>query len=195
MAAINIGDAEGLIFDCDGTLVDSMPLHMEAWKYAFEQLGANYDRDFLYSKKGMKETDIIDSYNLRFKTNLNAGKLVKVKHDYFIRHMNDLKPIQPVTDVVHKYYGKIPMGVVSGSLRDIVFQELEIIEIKNKFQFILTADDPFKPKPAPDKFFEAARLMNLHPSRCLVFEDGDSGIFAAKSAGMMIVDVRELEAA
>lgn len=188
---IDIGNAKGLIFDCDGTLVDSMPMHMKAWKYAFDKVGADYHYDYLYSKKGMKELEIIKHYNENFNTNLDPDEIVKIKHDYFIKHIKSLKSIQPVEDVVHTYYGKLPMGVVSGSVKEIVHKELEVIGLKNKFEYILTADDPIKPKPAPDKFLKAARMMDIAPKDCLVFEDGDSGIAAAKAAGMMVFDVRK----
>ena len=192
MSMIKIGDTKGLIFDCDGTLVDSMPLHMEAWKHAFLVVGEEYNHTYLDSKKGMKESDIIELYNKDFKKSLNAEQIVKIKHQYFNNHLRFLKPIQEVVDIVINYHGKLPMGVVSGSIREIVHGELEIIDIKDKFNFILTADDPYKPKPAPDKFFEAARLMNLNPKDCLVFEDGDLGIEAAEKAGMKTIDIREI---
>ncbi len=189
---IEIGDAKGLIFDCDGTLVDSMPLHMEAWEHAFITIDEEYNHTYLDSKKGMKESDIIELYNKDFNKNLNARQLVQIKHEYFNNHQKFLKPIKQVVDVVTKYHRKLPMGVVSGSMREIVHRELEIVGIIDKFDYILTADDPFKPKPAPDKFFEAARLMNLPPEDCLVFEDGDLGIIAAQKAGMKTVDIRKI---
>lgn len=189
---IEIGNAKGLIFDCDGTLVDSMPLHMKAWEHAFTTVGEEYNHTYLDSKKGMKESDIIELYNKDFNKNLNAHQIVNIKHDYFNNHLKFLNPINPIVDVVINFHRKLPMSVVSGSMRKIVHHELEIIGIKDKFDFILTADDPFKPKPAPDKFIEAARLMNLAPEHCLVFEDGDLGIVAARKAGMKTIDIREL---
>lgn len=189
---INIGDVKGLIFDCDGTLVDSMPLHMEAWKHAFQIVREDYNHAYLNSKKGMKESEIIELYNKKFNKRLNPEEIVKIKHEYFNNQLKFLKPIAPIVDVVFQYHGKLPMSVVSGSVRKTVHDELEIIGIKNKFDYILTADDNFKPKPAPDKFLEAARLMNLNPKDCLVFEDGDLGIIAAQIAGMRTIDVREI---
>ena len=190
---IEIGNARGLIFDCDGTLIDSMPLHMKAWEHAFFSIGEVYNHTYLDSKKGMKESDIIELYNKDFSRTIDPHQTVQIKHNYFKAHLELLKPIQPVVDIVLKYYGVKNMGVVSGSTREIVHQELEVIGIKDKFDYILTADDPFKPKPAPDKFFEAARRMNLSPEDCLVFEDGDLGILAAQKAGMRTIDVRKID--
>ncbi len=189
---IDIGDAKGLIFDCDGTLVDSMPLHMEAWKHAFQIVKEDYNHAYLDSKKGMKESEIIELYNKEFNKRLNPEEIVKIKHEYFNNQLKSLKPIAPIVHIVCQYHGKLPMGVVSGSVRRTVHDELEIIGIKNKFDYILTADDNFKAKPAPDKFFEAARLMNVNPEDCLVFEDSDLGLLAAQMAGMQTIDVREI---
>ena len=180
----------GLIFDCDGTLVDSMALHMEAWRHAMQHCSALYDHEFFYSKKGMKETDIIRLYNARFRTALNAEEVVEVKHRYFSERIHTVKPFEPVVEVVRRYRGALPMAVVSGSVRQIVSGELKAIGIVDAFRTILTADDPFRQKPAPDMFLEAARLLEVRPSLCQVFEDGDLGLRAAREAGMVATDVR-----
>ena len=85
---------------------------------------------------------------------------------------------------------ELPLAVVSGSVRDIVHKELEVVGVFNLFKTILTASDPYKPKPSPDIFLAAAKSLNVSPEYCLVFEDGDSGLEAATKAGMQIVDVR-----
>ena len=184
------GDVKGLIFDCDGTLVDSMPLHMKAWQEAFKQFNERYDKDFLFSLKGMKETEIIELYNRKFRTSINPVEIVTAKHEYFIRHIADVKPIKPVVDVVKSYYNKLPLAVVFGSVKEIVHSELNVIGIHDLFNVILTADDPFKPKPDPEIFFAAASRMKIMPENCIVFEDGDPGLEAAIKAGMQTIDIR-----
>ncbi len=184
------GNTRGLIFDCDGTLVDSMPLHMKAWKEAFGAFNERYDEQFLFSLKGMKETEIIELYNGKFQTKINPDKIVKAKHEYFINHINDVHPIKPVVDIVKANYGKLPIAVVSGSVKEIVHLELKVIGIHNLFNAVLTANDPFKPKPDPEIFFAAAERLNISPADCLVFEDGDPGLEAAVKAGMNTIDVR-----
>ncbi len=183
-------NVKGLVFDCDGTLVDSMPLHMKAWEEAFAGFKERYDKEFLFSLKGMKETEIIGAYNRRFSTNIDAEKIVKAKHEYFIIHIKDIKPIKPVVDVVKAYFNKLPLAVVSGSVKEIVHLELKVIGIHDLFNVILTADDPFKPKPDPEIFFAAANQIDISPADCLVFEDGDPGLEAAAKAGMQTIDVR-----
>ncbi len=180
-----------LLFDCDGTLVDSMPLHMEAWEYVITQAGATFDFDFFSSKKGMKETEIINLYNKEYGTSLVSEKIVAKKKEYVMKHIERVKPIEPVLDVVKRYWKVLPMAVVSGSTRAIVESELNTIGILNCFDVILTADDPIPQKPSPDMFLEAARRMNVPPDCCQVFEDGDYGLLAAQRAGMLPTDIRQ----
>jgi len=180
-----------LIFDCDGTLVDSMPLHMKSWEEAFNTLNEKYDYDFLHSLKGMKEIEIIELYNEKFGKNINPQEIVSIKHKYFNDNINTIKLIEPVKKIAEEYFGKLPLAVVSGSVRDIVHKELEIVGIIDLFKIILTANDPFKPKPSPDIFIEASNRLNTSPERILVFEDGDSGLEAALKAGMQTIDVRK----
>jgi beta-phosphoglucomutase-like phosphatase (HAD superfamily) len=181
---------KGLIFDCDGTLVDSMPLHMKAWEYAVTQGGAEWNYDFFFSKKGMQEEDIVELFNQRSLTKLDSIATVEAKHGYFKRHRTDSKPIQPVVDIVLCSQGILPMAVASGGIRENVHVQLEAIGIKKYFSSILTADDNINPKPSPDIFLEAAARLGIAPDRCQVFEDGDLGLEAAKSAGMLATDIR-----
>jgi len=184
-------DTKALIFDCDGTLVDSMPLHLMAWKEAFRKYNYKYEEEFLFSVKGMKETEIIKLYNTTFHTNLDPDMLVKTKHDVFLNHINQVKLIRPISDIALLYLNRLPLAVVSGSVHEIVHGELKTVGILHLFESIITADDPFKPKPEPDTFFETVKRLKVNPEDCIVFEDGDSGLEAAAKAGMKTIDVRE----
>jgi HAD superfamily hydrolase (TIGR01509 family) len=180
----------GLIFDCDGTLVDSMVLHMNAWKDALQHFGAMYEHEFFFSKKGMKEEEIVVLYNTHFQTELDSKKVVEAKHTFFWKHIEQVRPIGEVVDVVFRLKSQMPMAVVSGGTRKTIHKELHVIGLSDFFQAILTADDPFKPKPAPDLFLEASRRIGIPPEQCLVFEDGDLGLDGARAAGMHVFDVR-----
>jgi len=181
---------KGLIFDCDGTLVDSMPLHMKAWEYAVTKDGAVWNYEFFFSKKGMQEEDIVELYNKQSLTLLNCIATVEAKHNYFRNHRGEFKPIKPVVDIVLRYKGILPMAVASGGIRENVHLQLEALGIREYFKIILTANDDIKPKPHPDVFLEAAARLGVLPNLCQVFEDGDLGLEAAKRAGMVATDVR-----
>ena len=181
---------KALIFDCDGTLVDSMKLHMDAWKNTVMNMNAAWDFDLFFTAKGMKEKEIVDLYNNKYSTNINPEELVESKHDFFKKHIQDLKPIDPVVDIVYLYKDVLPMAVVSGGTKENVLAELKAVNLSEYFEIILTADDELKPKPAPDLFLHAAQLLNIQPEYCQVFEDADLGIEAAEAAGMKTLDIR-----
>ena len=183
-------DIKGLIFDCDGTLVDSMPLHMKAWEEAVHLFGANFDPEFFFSKKGMRSKNIVAQFSLQSGKPLNGADVVRLKDNFFLQHIADVMPLPIVVDVVRRYHKILPMAVASGGGREIVERELKVTGIVNFFDVILTADDPFKPKPFPDLFLEAARKIGVQPSLCQVFEDGDLGLQAAENAGMLATDIR-----
>jgi HAD superfamily hydrolase (TIGR01509 family) len=184
-------DAKALIFDCDGTLVDSMPLHMRAWEEAFRKYNYKYEEEFLFSLKGMKEIEIIKLYNKRFHTNLDLEMLVKAKHVIFLNHINQVKPIEPILNIALSYHKKLPLAIVSGSVHEIVYGELKTVGILHLFRSIITADDPINPKPEPETFLETSKRLKVNPEDCIVFEDGDSGLEAAVKAGMKTIDVRD----
>ncbi len=182
---------KGLIFDCDGTLVDSMPLHWDAWKKAVDLKGGTWHEEFFSSTKGMPEEDIVALYNERFSLSLDPVETVRIKHEHFRNCAAQFKPIGYVLDVVQQYSGILPMAVASGGVRKNVMLELETLDIRHFFRTILTAEDDVRPKPAPDIFLEAARRLGVPPENCQVFEDGDLGLQAARAAGMLATDIRE----
>jgi beta-phosphoglucomutase-like phosphatase (HAD superfamily) len=181
---------KGLIFDCDGTLVDSMPLHIQAWEHAITSMGGAWDPPFFSAKKGMPEAEIIALYNAHYSARFDSEEMLAAKHRFFHAHASQFKPIPYVVDIVHEYSGTLPMAVASGGTRNNVEMELDAIHIRTCFQEILTADDAIKPKPSPDLFLEAARRLGVAPEYCQVFEDGDLGLEAARNAGMLATDIR-----
>ncbi len=179
-----------LIFDCDGTLADTMPTHMKAWIKSLKEFGGTFSFEFFDSLKGMDDEEIIHEYNKKFHESLNPKEVVDRKHDYFLQDLHLVQPVKPVVDVFNRYQGKLPMAVVSGGRRNLVLRTLETIHLRQYFDVILTADDPVRPKPAPDIFLEAARRLGVAPQYCQVFEDGDVGLKAAREACMVATDIR-----
>jgi HAD superfamily hydrolase (TIGR01509 family) len=192
MRRIEVPDyIQGLVFDCDGTLVDSMPLHMQAWEHVITSKGGPWDFEFFNSKKGMPEAKIVALYNAEFARAHDPEEIVHTKHEYFRTHASEFRPIAHVVDVVLRYRDVLPMAVVSGGVREIVELELRALHIRDSFEVVLTADDAIKPKPAPDLFLEAAKRIGIAPELCQAFEDGDLGLEAARLAGMLATDIRE----
>ncbi|HGY55352.1 MAG TPA: HAD family phosphatase [Caldithrix abyssi] len=182
---------QALIFDCDGTLVDSMPLHFEAWRETFKKFGRSYPHDFVNARKGMRVADVVREYNRHYNDHLNVLRFTAIKEEIALKRLQTVKPIEPVAEVVRHHAGILPMAVCSGSPEKSVRISLQAVGLAGLFKVILTADDGLAPKPAPDMFLEAARCLNVVPERCQVFEDGDYGIEAAEKAGMIVTDIRK----
>lgn len=184
-------DVRGLIFDCDGTLVDSMPIHLSAWMETFVHFGEVCPPEFLPQYNGMPSRQIIAIFNAKFGRSIDPTEFAIEKDKRVEGPLRKVKPIEAVTAIVKNYRGKVPMAVASGGKRKSVIRSLDAIGMRDWFDAIVTADDPVAGKPEPDIFLEAARRIGVEPAGCQVFEDGDMGIEAAKRAGISVVDVRE----
>lgn len=182
----------GLIFDLDGTLADTMPYHFKAWKTACAKYGAHIDNKFLRKHTGspgwMIAREIISNCNLN--GSVSSDQIIEEKLVEFYKYQHLVKPIEPVTDIVKKYHGILPMAVGTGGHREAVERTLEITDLRKYFDIIVTANDVNSFKPHPETFLKCAELMNVEPQFIEVFEDGDLGIEAAVEAGMRVTDVR-----
>jgi beta-phosphoglucomutase-like phosphatase (HAD superfamily) len=183
---------KGLIFDLDGTLVDSMPIHFEGWEKACEKFGGTIDPAFLKYHTGKAGWAIAAAVieNSGLKGTVTVEQMLKVKLEEFNKSQHLIKPIGPVVDIVRKYYGIIPMAVGTGGHREAVEKTLVITDLRKYFDIVITANDVQQHKPHPDTFLKCSELMNVEPRYIEVFEDGDLGIEAARRAGMVATDVR-----
>jgi HAD superfamily hydrolase (TIGR01509 family) len=181
---------KALIFDCDGTLVDSIPLHIEAWKETFAAHGRSFPHKFIEKHNGMSAIEIIRHYNQVHNDDLNVMRFAEEKESRLKEKLPLVKPIIPVADVVNRYKGILPMVICSGSYLENVKIAISVIGFENFFDFIITADDGLRLKPFPDMFLEAARRLDVKPEECQVFEDCDLGIVTANNAGMVATDIR-----
>ncbi len=182
----------GLIFDLDGTLVDSMPLHFEAWKSACERFGATMTPAFLKDHAGIPGWDIAEIVirQAGLTGKVTSDMILNAKQEEFDKHRHSLKPVEPVAAIVKKYSGILPMAIGTGGHRKTVDETLETIGFSNFFDAIVTANDVKLFKPHPETFLRCAELMKVPPEKTLVFEDSDLGLEAARKAGMTGVDVR-----
>ena len=180
----------GLIFDCDGTLADTLPLHYAAWEETFAEQGLPCPMEFLIQHNGKPTYLIVALYNAAFDLSIDVERFTADKERRTYALLERAKPIAPVAMVVRRHAGRLPMAVVSGSNRANVERVLRAIDMHELFAAVLTADDGLPPKPAPALFLEAARRLGVEPHACQVFEDADSGLEAARRAGMLATDVR-----
>lgn len=183
-------EPEGLIFDCDGTLADTMPLHFISWQTTMSKHGIEFDENRFYSLAGQPTVSIIDTLLNEQSLAGNAIAIAAEKEAAFLQVLPQVQPIKPVVEIARKYRHSHPMGVGSGSNRDVVIQVLKHIGLDGFFDAVVGAEDTANHKPEPDVFLEVARLIKVQPDRCRVYEDADLGIEAARRAGMMWFDVR-----
>ncbi|MDG4549646.1 MAG: HAD family phosphatase [Candidatus Contendobacter sp.] len=180
----------GLVFDCDGTLVDTLPLHYAAWEETFAGLGLRCPLEFLMRHNGKPTDWIIARYGVEFGHAIDVARFTADKERRTYALLDRARPLEPVAALARCHHGRLPMAVVSGSNRPNVERALGAAGLRALFPVVLTADDGLPPKPAPDLFLEAARRLAVAPDRCQAFEDADAGLEAARRAGMLATDVR-----
>jgi HAD superfamily hydrolase (TIGR01509 family) len=177
------------LFDCDGTIVDSMPLHYIAWKKALGEWNCSFEEQLFYAWGGRPVTEIIAALNQRDGLNMPVDAVARRKEDLYFELLPQIKAIPEVVEHIEAKHGHIPLAVVSGSRRDSVLGSLTALHLIEKFDVLVCAEDYAQGKPAPDCFLVAAQRLGVAPEDCLVFEDTDLGIEAANAAGMASVRV------
>ncbi|MBM4077904.1 MAG: HAD-IA family hydrolase [Planctomycetes bacterium] len=188
--AIPTREYDALIFDCDGTLTDSMPVHYVAWRQTLSKWGLSFPEDRFYSLGGMPTEKIIRLLASEQNATLDAKRIADEKELAFLELIHLLEPIPAVIEVVRLFQSRVPMVVASGGFRDVITRQLLQIGCDGMFDDLVTAEDTERHKPEPDVFLEAARRVQANPARCLVYEDSDLGLQAARAAGMDFIDIR-----
>ncbi len=183
---------EGLIFDCDGTLADTMPLHWRAWQVISARYGIYLPIERFYSLGGVPSREILKVHSAEQGLTLDHLAVAREKETEYLPLIAQVEPINAVVGIVRENHGKIPMAVASGGTRRSIGQVLEHLGIGQLFQAIVTSEDVTRQKPAADIFLEAARRIGVPPHRCRAYEDTDLGMQAIRAAGMEAIDVREL---
>lgn len=181
---------DAIIFDCDGTLTDSMPVHYVAWRRTMAIWDIDFPEDRFYALGGMPSDRIVRLLSEEQGRAVDIDVAAERKEQAFLEMLELLRPIEPVVSVARHFFGRCPMAVASGGFRDIVRRQLEQINVHDLFPIVVTAEDTERHKPHPDVFLEAANRLDVSASGCLVYEDSDLGIQAAQAAGMDFIDVR-----
>jgi HAD superfamily hydrolase (TIGR01509 family) len=184
--------SEALIFDCDGTLADTMPAHYRAWLDLLAPLGIEFPEDRFYSLGGVPTAEIARMLFSEAGIDVDPQAIARRKEAMFLEHVSEIRPIEKVVAIAREARGRVPIAVASGGQRRTVEHTLRTIDILDWFPVIVTAEDTPRGKPEPDVFLEAARRLGVAPAICTVYEDTDLGIEAARRAGMSFVDIRRM---
>jgi beta-phosphoglucomutase family hydrolase len=183
------GPFKAFLFDCDGTIADSMPLHYVAWKKALSEWSCEFPEELFYAWGGMPVAEIISTLNERQKLEMPVEAVAERKEALYFELIAELKAVPEVLEHIEASHGRIPFAVVSGSTRDSVVASLEALGILDRFDTLVCAGDYKKSKPDPEPFLLAAERLGIAPKDCLVFEDTEMGVQAAMAAGMAWVKV------
>jgi HAD superfamily hydrolase (TIGR01509 family) len=180
-----------VIFDLDGTLVDSMSAHFEAWCEALALHGASsiFKEDIFYAMGGRPTIDVAVELNNGYNLRLDPAAVAFAKREAFLKRLHHIRLIREVSDFAASLRGKIPMAVASGGTRMVVEKQLQIVGISDWFDEVLCAEDVSEGKPSPECFLKAAKLLGVAPADCLALDDAPAGIIAATRAGMQVLGI------
>ncbi|WP_372648399.1 HAD family hydrolase [Draconibacterium sp.] len=177
--------AKGLIFDLDGTLADTMPVHFVAYQKILKKYGIDYSAKMFLALAGVPVVETIVKINEVYGSSLDPEEVGNEKEAEYERMMDKIKPIDPVIDLVKQYHRKLPIAVGTGGYTRLSWKTIEIIGLKDYIEILVSANDVQNPKPHPETFLRCAEQMGVKPENCQVFEDGEPGMKAARAAGMM----------
>ena len=177
--------AKALIFDLDGTLADTMPVHFLAYKHILIEYGIVFTPELFAKLAGIPAVGTIEKLNEWFGTTMNAEEVGHFKEREYEKIMHKMKPILPVVELAKKYHGKLPMAVGTGGYKRLAWKTMDILGLDKYFDILVSTEDVSRPKPFPDTFLKCAELLGVEPAVCEVFEDAQLGIQAAGAAGMM----------
>jgi HAD superfamily hydrolase (TIGR01509 family) len=183
------GSFDAYLFDCDGTIADSMPLHYVAWRKALGEWNCEFAEELFYAWGGRPTAEIIATLNQTHGLKMPVESVALRKEELYFELLPELKVVPEVLEHIEAQYGRIPFAVVSGSARDSVTASLEVLKLLDRFGTLVCAGEYKKSKPDPEAFLLAASRLGVAPKGCLVFEDTEMGIQAATAAGMAAVKV------
>jgi HAD superfamily hydrolase (TIGR01509 family) len=186
---IPAGDFRAYLFDCDGTIADSMPLHYIAWTEALAEWNCPFDETLFYAWGGKPPIEIISTLNQMHGLHMPVEAVAERKEKLYYDQLPQLKPVPEVLEHINARQGQIPYAVVSGSTRQSIAKTLTAVHLLDRFDILVGSEDYPRSKPAPDAFLVAAERVSIAPKNCLVFEDTEMGIQAATAAGMASVRV------
>ncbi|TPV96550.1 MAG: HAD-IA family hydrolase [Myxococcales bacterium FL481] len=183
---------DALVFDCDGTLVDSMPAHYRAWCEALAPVGLTLEERRFYALGGVSTRAIVELLAREQGVSIDVDAIARARDEAFFRSSAPVTAVAPVVEIARAHRGVLPMGIATGGVRRQAETGLRAIGVLSWFSAMASADDDVRPKPAPDVFELAAARLGVDPRRCRAYEDTDVGLAAAQAAGMDVVDIRRL---
>lgn len=185
----NLDDYSALLFDLDGTLINSMPLHNKAWMDTFKANGVSITKEFLQETAGTKSARIVEIVNERHGLTLDPTNVARQKRNQYLSTLHEVEVVAPLLEIIKKYYDVKPMAIITASSHEVVDQLLPKLGIDHFFQTIICAEDTLLGKDTIEPYTLASKQLDTNPKECLFFDDGDVGLKGAKLAGMDVIHV------
>lgn len=186
---IELNNYKALIFDLDGTLLNSMPMHNKAWIDTFAENGVTITEQFLQETAGMASIRIVSLINEQFNKNLDPKKISIDKRDKYLKTIDQVEVVPAVLDIVKTYYQKVPLGVITGGSHAVVDMLLPKLGLDHYFEKVICADDTKLGKDSTEPYLMMTEFLKVEPRGCLFFDDGDVGLKGARLAGMDVIHV------
>ena len=182
---------DAIIFDCDGTLVNTAPMHFESFRLSLENQGAVLAKNWYKKRLSLTRRCLIESFAKQHSTYIDIETAIIESELHFLRLSNHIKAIPEVSEIAIKYWQIKPLAVASSGQRLSVLASLDAVSLRHKFNVIVSAEDVQNHKPSPEPYLTTAEKLNVSPKKCLVFEDTDDGLQSAQLAGAKAIDVRD----
>src|SRR5262252_3126820 len=179
-----------LIFDCDGTLAETAPIHYECISLALARHGVELPRAWYFERIGLALRDLLKDFDADFGVRMDVSLIAADLPALYRARVANVEEIHLVAQIARQYKGRVPLAVASGGARELVVATLEAVGLASIFQEIVTIADVRHGKPEPDLFLEAARRLGVEPRLCVVYEDSAEGLEAARRAGMQGINIR-----
>ena len=183
-------DFDAIIFDCDGTIADTLPVHFQTFREALGEQGYELTPEWYQARTGLSSGRLFEAYEKAFGVTLDRDALLARCRRLYDNHLDVLREHGFAAGIAREQFGHVPMAVASAGLKSIVISTLRTLDLLELFEHVVTVEDVKHPKPAPDLYLLAAGKLGVPPERCLVFEDTEEGLEAARNAGMRAIDVR-----
>jgi len=183
---------DGLIFDLDGTLADTMPTHFAAWSQSMAEHGLVLSEERFYALGGVPASEIIELLAKEQGKVVDVISIAEVKETLFMELLGAVQPVIPVQAIAEAHFEHLPMAIATGSPKWVAERILKSLGIREWFGAVVGSECVSNSKPAPDAYLRAAQLLGIDPQRCHAFEDTPLGIQAAQNAGMVVVNIHTL---
>ena len=188
-AMITARDYRAVIFDNDGTLVDSEQTHFQSLHYALKSQGYDMAHDWYFARTGLDRISLLEAFAGQIDGQLDIVGAAQKSIAAFILKADTVRAVPETVDLISKLDPGMPMAVGTNAESAVAKASLRAIGLIDRFAHIATVSDGLSPKPAPDIFQDCARRLGTPFSKILVFEDSDSGVAAALAANLDVVQI------